>query len=100
MPHDLLSQSLLLFANRKTDPSARITNRKNADQYVLPYTEHEVSLARSLAGQAAVSIENAMLYARIEEILESFVKASVSAIDLRFAASPGSGGLTRMPPRR
>ena len=80
---------VLLFANRKTDPSARITNRKDADQYVMPYTEHEVSLARSLAGQAAVSIENARLYARIEEILESFVKASVSAIDLRDPTTAG-----------
>jgi HD-GYP domain-containing protein (c-di-GMP phosphodiesterase class II) len=80
---------VLLFVNRKTDPSARITNREDADQYVLPYTEREVSLARSLAGQAAVSIENANLYARIEQILESFVKASVSAIDLRDPSTAG-----------
>ena len=80
---------VLLFANRKTDPSARITNRKDADRYVLPYTEREVSLARSLAGQAAVSIENAGLHAQIDKILESFVKASVSAIDLRDPTTAG-----------
>jgi HD-GYP domain-containing protein (c-di-GMP phosphodiesterase class II) len=80
---------VLLFANRKTDPNARITNRKDADRHVLPYTEREVSLVRSLAGQAAVSIENARLYSQIEQILESFVKASVSAIDLRDPTTAG-----------
>ena len=80
---------VLVFANRKSDPSARITNKEDADRYVLPYTAHEVSLARSLAGQAAVSIENAGLYAQIEQILESFVKASVSAIDLRDPTTAG-----------
>jgi HD-GYP domain-containing protein (c-di-GMP phosphodiesterase class II) len=80
---------VLLFVNRKNDPSARITNKEDADRYVLPYTPHEVSLARSLAGQAAVSIENAVLYARIEHILESFVKASVSAIELRDPTTAG-----------
>jgi GAF domain-containing protein len=74
---------LLLFMNRKTDPHARITSKEAADQYVVEYTDHEVRLARLLASQAAVAVENARLYAQIERTLESFVKASVSAIDLR-----------------
>jgi HD-GYP domain-containing protein (c-di-GMP phosphodiesterase class II) len=56
---------------------------------VLPYTAREVSLARSLASQAAVSIENARLYAQIERILESVVKASVTAIDERDPSTAG-----------
>ena len=56
---------------------------------MLPYTAREVSLARSLASQAAVSIENARLYAQIEQILESVVKASVSAIDERDPSTAG-----------
>ena len=80
---------VLVFANRKSDPNGRITDKETADRYALPYTEHEVSLARSLAGQAAVSIENAGLYAQIEQILESFVKASVTAIDGRDPTTAG-----------
>src|SRR5262249_12939781 len=38
---------------------------------------------------AAVAIENTRLYAQIEHTLESFVKASVSAIDLRDPATAG-----------
>ncbi|HEX4468408.1 MAG TPA: HD domain-containing phosphohydrolase, partial [Gemmatimonadaceae bacterium] len=80
---------VLLFVNRKSDPRARITCKEAADRYVLPYTAREVALARSLASQAAISIENARLYARIERMLESFVKASVTAIDQRDPTTAG-----------
>ncbi|HEY7394209.1 MAG TPA: HD domain-containing phosphohydrolase [Gemmatimonadaceae bacterium] len=80
---------VLVFANRKTDPTARIVSKSDADRYVIPYTGREVRLARSLASQAAVSIENANLYSRIERILESFVTASVTAIDQRDPTTAG-----------
>ena len=80
---------LLVFINRKTDPAARITSEAAADRYVVAYSDHEVRLARSLASQAAVAIENVRLYAQIERTLESFVKAAVSAIDLRDPAMAG-----------
>jgi HD-GYP domain-containing protein (c-di-GMP phosphodiesterase class II) len=74
---------VLVFVNRKTDPNARITSKEAADRYVIAYSDHEVRLARALASQCAVAIENVRLYARIQRTLESFVAASVSAIDLR-----------------
>ena len=48
-----------------------------------------MQLAFSLAGQAAVAIENAQLYAQIENLFDSFVKASVTAIDQRDPATAG-----------
>ncbi|HEV8217684.1 MAG TPA: HD domain-containing phosphohydrolase [Gemmatimonadaceae bacterium] len=80
---------LLAFVNRKSDPAARITSKEAADQFVLPYTRREVRLARSLASQAAVSIENAQLYAQIEHTLEAVVEAAVSAVDARDPATAG-----------
>ena len=80
---------VLAFVNRKSDPGARIQTKEDADRWVLPYTAREVSLARSLASQAAVSIENQRLYAQIEQILESIVKVSVSAIDERDPSTAG-----------
>jgi HD-GYP domain-containing protein (c-di-GMP phosphodiesterase class II) len=79
----------LAFVNRKSDPTATIKSKEDADRYVLPYTAREVSVARSLASQAAVSIENARLHAHIEQILESVVKASVTAIDERDPSTAG-----------
>jgi len=75
--------AVLVFMNRKTDPNAKITSKEAADRYVIAYTDREVRLARLLASQGAVAIENVRLYAQIERTLESFVAASVSAIDLR-----------------
>jgi HD-GYP domain-containing protein (c-di-GMP phosphodiesterase class II) len=72
---------ILMFVNRKRERSAVIRTKEDADRFALPYTDREVRLAHALASQAAVSIENAELYARVEGLLDSFVKASVTAID-------------------
>lgn len=80
---------VLALGNRKSDPSGRITNRASADRYVVRYTDREVDVARSLASQAAVSIENEQLYRHIEEMLEGFVKAAATAIDGRDPATAG-----------
>ncbi|MGH7471768.1 MAG: GAF and HD-GYP domain-containing protein, partial [Longimicrobiales bacterium] len=80
---------VLVLANRKSAPEARIVSQEDADRYVLPYTEREVELGRSLAGQAAVSIENFRLYAQIERLFECFVQAAVTAIDQRDPTTAG-----------
>jgi HD-GYP domain-containing protein (c-di-GMP phosphodiesterase class II) len=80
---------ILVCINRKTDPNARITSKEAADRYVIEYSDREVRLVRMLASQAAVAIENARLYAHLENAFESFVQASVSAIDLRDPATAG-----------
>jgi len=80
---------VLAFVNRKSDPTAVVRTKEDAERFVLPYTAREVSLVRSLASQAAVSIENARLYTQIEQILESVVKASVTAIDERDPSTAG-----------
>lgn len=75
--------------NRKTDPDGRITDEQTAQKYVREYSAHELQLVQSLAGQAAVSIENSQLYAQIERLFESFVKAAVTAIDQRDPTTAG-----------
>ncbi|HEY9229386.1 MAG TPA: GAF domain-containing protein [Gemmatimonadaceae bacterium] len=80
---------MLVLVNRKSDPAARITSTLDADRYVLPYTGRELHLAHSLAGQAAVSIENARLYAQIERTLTNVVEGAVTAIDQRDPAMAG-----------
>ena len=80
---------VLQLLNRKTDATARINSEESAAKYVLPYGGHELQLVQSLAGQAAVSIENSKLYAQIEHLFESFVKAAVTAIDQRDPTTAG-----------
>jgi HD-GYP domain-containing protein (c-di-GMP phosphodiesterase class II) len=66
-----------------------VRTEADADQSVLPYGEREVTLVQSLAGQAAVSIENGRLYRDIENLFAGFIKAAVTAIDQRDPTTSG-----------
>lgn len=80
---------VLQLINRKNDPSAAIRTDEDSDRWVLPYTEREVAIVSSLAGQAAVSIENGRLYQDIENLFAGFIKAAGSAIDRRDPTTAG-----------
>ena len=80
---------VLQLINRKDEPNAQIRDEAAANRHVLPYGDHEQLLVGGLAGQAAVSIENSRLYAQIQNLFESFVKAAVTAIDQRDPTTAG-----------
>jgi len=80
---------VMFFINRKASRNVTVRTKAQVERYCLAYTEREVRLARSLASQAALSIETTRLYAQIEGLLESMVKAAVSAIDERDPATAG-----------
>jgi HD-GYP domain-containing protein (c-di-GMP phosphodiesterase class II) len=80
---------VLQLINRKRDASAAIDGEAAAEAWVLPYGARELEMVRALAGQAAVSIENSLLYRQIEHLFESFVKAAVIAVDSRDPTTSG-----------
>ena len=80
---------VLQLANRKNDAAARIHSQEDLDRYVIPFSNHDVEIGYSLAGQAAVSIENANLHAQVENLCESFTRAAVTAVDQRDPATAG-----------
>ena len=80
---------VLQLINRKTDAGVPITSEDAASRFVTAYRDRELAIVQSLAGQAAVSIENSRLYAEIQMIFESFVKAAVTAIDQRDPTTAG-----------
>ncbi len=80
---------LLVLVNRKSDPQARLTDIASIDRYVVPYSQQDIDLARSLGGQAAVAIENAQLYARIERMMDTVIEVAATAIDDRDPATAG-----------
>ena len=80
---------VLQLINRKSDASASIRTDADSDRWVLPYTEREVAIVSSLAGQAAVSIENGQLYQDIENLFAGFIKAAVTAIERRDPTTAG-----------
>ena len=80
---------VLQLINKKSDSGAVIRDEASSEQHVLGYEERDVELVQSLAGQAAVSIENGRLYKDIENLFEGLIKASVIAIDQRDPTTSG-----------
>jgi HD-GYP domain-containing protein (c-di-GMP phosphodiesterase class II) len=80
---------VLQLINKKTDLRAVIRDEPSSEKHVVCYEERDVELVQSLAGQAAVSIENGRLYEDIENLFEGFIKASVIAIDQRDPTTSG-----------
>jgi HD-GYP domain-containing protein (c-di-GMP phosphodiesterase class II) len=79
---------VLQLINRKVKPHVVFTT-ENALEVTQPYTEWEERIVRSLASQAAISIERNQLQQSIENLFEGFVKASVQIIEARDPTTSG-----------
>ncbi|MCB9741508.1 MAG: GAF domain-containing protein [Alphaproteobacteria bacterium] len=56
---------------------------------VLPFSEGDLDLARSIASQAAVALESHRLYQDIRKLFDGFVTAAVSVIEARDPSTAG-----------
>uniref|UniRef100_A0A832M396 GAF domain-containing protein n=1 Tax=Oscillatoriales cyanobacterium SpSt-402 TaxID=2282168 RepID=A0A832M396_9CYAN len=79
---------VLQLINRKISPEIVITP-ENALEVAQPYSEAEERIVRSLASQAAISIERNHLQESIEQLFEGFVRASVQIIETRDPCTSG-----------
>ncbi|MGA9380975.1 MAG: GAF domain-containing protein, partial [Phormidium sp.] len=73
---------VIQLINRKINRDIAIT-LENAATVIKPYSNWEENIVRSLASQAAISIERNQLQESIQNLFEGFVKASVHLIELR-----------------
>lgn len=80
---------VLQLMNRKKRRDARLVPVERVEEEVIPYQAQTVALVESLASQAAVSLENALLYDEIQTLFDSFVRASVTAIESRDPTTHG-----------
>mgnify|MGYP006283367459 CR=1 FL=1 len=80
---------VLQLINRKQNASVCLETPEIAEQETIPYSRECVDIAESLGSQAAISIENAMLYEEIKNLFHSFIKASVTAIESRDPTTSG-----------
>ncbi len=79
---------VLQLINRKFEPNVVVTP-ENALQVTQPFSDWEKRIVRSLASQAAISIERTQLQESIEHLFEGFVKASVQVIEARDPTTSG-----------
>src|SRR5688572_20206060 len=80
---------VIQLINRKRDGAPRRLTAADVPEQVISFDEHTIRLMRSLGGQAAVALENNLLYESIERLFEGFVTASVTAIEQRDPTTSG-----------
>ncbi|MDH5717601.1 MAG: GAF domain-containing protein [Spirochaetia bacterium] len=80
---------VLQLVNRKTDFHEKLTAEQMKTHKVIPFSLKCYELVTSLAGQAAVAIENNILMQDIQNLFEGFVKASITAIEQRDPTTSG-----------
>jgi HD-GYP domain-containing protein (c-di-GMP phosphodiesterase class II) len=78
--------------NKKREAQAVLQPVALVDEIVIPFTAVDEELVSSLASQAAVAFENAKLLQDIRDLFESFVSASVKAIESRDPTTSGHSG--------
>ncbi len=81
--------AVMQLINARTDDRGPLRTRADFDARVRAFTADDERLCLALAGQAAVALENAQLYADIEALFEGFVRASVHAIEQRDPTTSG-----------
>ncbi|HKB81359.1 MAG TPA: GAF domain-containing protein, partial [Thermoanaerobaculia bacterium] len=79
---------LQLINRKRAGAPARLT-AATVPSEVVSFDDEAVDLMRSLAGQAAVAVENNLLYESIERLFEGFVTAAVTAIEQRDPTTSG-----------
>jgi len=73
----------LQLINCKPGFAGPLPTPADVERHVRPFDVSHERLARSLASQAAVALDNSRLYESIHQLFEGFVKASVTAIESR-----------------
>jgi HD-GYP domain-containing protein (c-di-GMP phosphodiesterase class II) len=79
---------LQLINRRRTGATAKLTAERVPND-VVPFDDDTIQIMRALAGQAAVAVENNLLYESIERLFEGFVTAAVTAIEQRDPTTSG-----------
>lgn len=80
---------VIQLINKKTDPQKKLLGKTDVAQYVTAFDRRSEDLLGMLSAQAAVSLENTMLYDEIQKLFEGFVRASVEAIESRDPTTSG-----------
>lgn len=80
---------VIQLINKKKNPHMRLQSLADFEEQVIPFDQRSEDLLATLASQAGIALENAMLYQEIQTIFEGFVRASVQAIEQRDPTTSG-----------
>ncbi|MEJ7733753.1 MAG: HD domain-containing phosphohydrolase [Polyangiaceae bacterium] len=80
---------VIQLINKKRDSDKTLLGAEDIEDQVVPFDERSEQLLMTLASQAGIALENAILYTEIQHMLEGFVRASVEAIEQRDPTTSG-----------
>ncbi len=80
---------VLQLINKKRRPQQKLVTHADVERFVLPFDPRSEQLLVTLAAQAGIALENAMLIEEIRGLFEGFVRASVDAIEARDPTTSG-----------
>ncbi|MBI3089396.1 MAG: GAF domain-containing protein [Candidatus Tectomicrobia bacterium] len=83
------SIGVLQLINRKKSAAITLDTPEAIAEAIIPFDAECEELAYSLSSQAAIAIENALLYEEIQKLFEGFIRASVTAIEARDPTTSG-----------
>jgi len=84
-------RGVLQILNKLKENSHSADHKREAisSDDVIPFTDEDEELMKVFASQAAIALENARLTEDIENLFESFIRASVTAIEARDPQTSG-----------
>jgi HD-GYP domain-containing protein (c-di-GMP phosphodiesterase class II) len=80
---------VIQLINKKRDKDKRLYSKEDVDTQVIAFDDRSQELLGTLAAQAGISLDNALLLEEIRRIFEGFVNASVEAIESRDPTTSG-----------
>ncbi len=80
---------VIQLINKKRSSDRKLLSAEDIDEQVITFDTRSEELLETLASQAGIALENAVLYTEIQRMLEGFVRASVEAIEQRDPTTSG-----------
>ena len=75
--------------NKRADDQGALRSPEDFETRVTRFNDASTNFAATLASQAGIALENALLYDEVRQLFEGFVRASVTAIESRDPTTSG-----------
>jgi HD-GYP domain-containing protein (c-di-GMP phosphodiesterase class II) len=80
---------VIQLINKRARGVSRLTGAEDFQTSVLPFDNISINYVDTMASQAGIALENALLYDEVKTLFEGFVHASVGAIEARDPTTAG-----------
>ena len=80
---------VIQLINCKKDKNKQLKSPEDFADQIKPFTDQQIEYAEIVAQQAGIALENAKMQDDIQNLFDSFVNASVTAIELRDPTTSG-----------